>query len=131
MIIRDKKILKELFLYLLVGGIATVAEWSFFYLADDICGWHYLPATIAAYILSTFANWIAGRLILFKETGKNILLEILSIYAASVLGLLLNLLIMWLAVDIFHVREMFAKIISTGLVFMWNFLVRKMFIYKK
>lgn len=126
----NKKGVKDLLLYMIVGGIATVAEWVAFYLVNDICHWHYMLATVVAYVFSTFVNWLAGRIIMFKNTNKSILFEIISIYMASIIGLLLNLLIMWFAVDICNVQEMLSKIIATGCVFIWNYLIRKLFIYK-
>ena len=58
------------------------------------------------------------------------------IYATSVIGLLLNWLIMWFAIDCLRMLglpsapEMLAKIIATGVVFFWNFIIRKLVIYK-
>ena len=125
-----KSNLKDLFLYLIVGGIATVTEWILFYLLDK-CAVHYTVATIIAYVISTFFNWLAGRLLLFKENRLSVLKEILGIYIASVVGLLMNIAIMWLAVDCLSFNEMFSKIVATAIVFFYNFLVRKLLIYKK
>lgn len=120
--------LKQLALYLVVGGIATIVEWLFFWLFDH---WmHYVPATALAFVISTFANWLAGRLLLFKESEQGLVVELLQIYATGIAGLLMNLAIMWVAVEFFGVRDMVAKIIATGIVFFWNFFVRKFLIYK-
>lgn len=126
----NKNAIKELFLYLIVGGIATVSEWAVFFLLD-LCAVHYALATIVAYLLSTFVNWLAGRLLVFKENNLPFLKEIISIYLASIIGLLLNLLIMWVAVDLLSVSEMLSKIAATAIVFAYNFLVRKFLIYKQ
>lgn len=126
----SKKNIKDFMLYVIVGGIATVCEWIIFYILNTTFAWHYILATVIAYILSTFVNWAAGRIIMFKKTEKGLLHEITSIYAASVIGLLLNMLIMWLMVDLFSINSMLSKVIATGLVFIWNFLIRKIVIYK-
>ena len=57
--------------------------------------------------------------------------EIVSVYVASLIGLLLNLLIMWVAVDLFSCNEMVSKVVATAIVFAYNFLIRKLVIYKK
>ncbi len=126
----NKNNLKDFFLYLIVGGIATVAEWLIFFVLDKI-HIHYAIATVFAYILSTFVNWLAGRILVFKESHQTFIKEIGEIYLASVVGLLLNLLIMWVAVDLISIDEMISKVIATAIVFFYNFLVRKLFIYKK
>lgn len=125
-----KNNIKEFLLYLVVGGIATVTEWVLFFIMDK-CYIHYAIATIIAYLLSTLVNWWAGRLLVFKESYGSFLKEILSIYVASIVGLLLNLVIMWLAVDIANMNEMISKILATAIVFFYNFLVRKLLIYKR
>ena len=125
----NKKNIVDFLLYVVVGACATLAEWLIFYLLDT-CALHYALATVIAYVLSTFVNWLVGRLLVFKERKQSILKEILSIYLASIIGLLLNLLIMWITVDLLSIPEMIAKIAATGLVFFYNFIVRKLCIYK-
>lgn len=121
----------QLFLYLVVGGLATLVEWGAFYIFDSVFSIHYMIATALAFVLSTFANWAFGRLILFREKmGQSTILELLKIYAVSVIGLLMNLLIMFIAVEKIGLNEMISKIIATCLVFVWNFLIRKLVIYK-
>lgn len=125
-----KKELKNWILYLIVGGIATLVEWLFFWIFNYKIGVQYLLATVFAYIISTFSNWLAGRIILFKESNQSFFGEIIKIYLVSIIGLILNLIIMWIAVSVFNVYEMIAKGIATVIVFAWNYLIRKFFIYK-
>ena len=124
------KNLKELLLYLVVGGVATVTEWLMFFVLEKIAV-HYMLATVIAYVISTFVNWLAGRVLVFKESKKAVIREIIEIYLASIVGLLLNLGLMWLMVDAFDFNEMLSKIIATGIVFLYNFLIRKLVIYKQ
>ncbi len=126
----NKRTFKEFLLYLIVGVIATVSEWVIFFLLNKVA-LHYIIATAVAYILSTLVNWMAGRLLVFKKGKQSVLKEIGEIYIASIIGLLLNLLIMWVAVDLLCANEMMAKVLATALVFIYNFLVRKKWIYKK
>lgn len=120
---------KQFILYLMVGGIATIAEWVIFYLLDSKFSMHYVPAVTIAFIFSTFVNWICGKIILFHEK-KNLWKELAQIYATSIAGLLMNLFIMWVAFDILHINKMLAKMIATGIVFFWNFIIRKLVIYE-
>lgn len=120
----------QFFLYLVVGALATVVEWGAFYVFDSVCGIHYMISTPLAFILSTFANWSFGKLILFRKKSENVAGEIFKIYLISVLGLLMNIAIMFVAVEKIGISDMISKIIATGIVFIWNFLIRKFWIYK-
>lgn len=128
----DKAQLRELFLYLIVGGLATLVEWIGFWLFNGVLHIQYLIATAIAFIISTFANWVFGRLLVFKDPGgQSLTKELASIYLASSVGLLLNLIIMYILVDFLSIHEMFSKMTATVLVFSYNYLVRKLVIYKK
>lgn len=126
---RMKENVRQFAVYLVVGGIATIVEWVVFYLLNQLGHVYYMGATALAFVVSTFANWVFGRLLLF-QTKQKIWKELLKIYATSVAGLLMNLGIMWVAVERIGIPEMPAKMIATGLVFFWNFLIRKLVIYK-
>ena len=119
----------NILLYLVVGASATVVEWISFYLLCNLAGLNYLLATAIAFIFSTFANWLVGKIILFKAT-KNIIKEILQVYFASVMGMLFNMIIMYICVDIMYINEMLSKIVATMIVFAWNYAIRKLYIYK-
>lgn len=126
-----KKEIKDFLLYVIVGGVATVVEWVAFYLLNTVASIHYEVAVTLAYILSTFVNWLVGRLLVFKDNAGSIVREIVGVYLASVVGLLLNLGIMWVAVSVLSFNEMISKIVATGIVFIYNFAVRKLVIYRK
>lgn len=126
----NKSAIKDFLLYVIVGGVATISEWAMFFVLGKV-SMHYAVATAIAYILSTFVNWLAGRILVFKESNQPFIKEILSVYLASIVGLLFNLLIMWVAVEFLDINEMFSKIAATAIVFIYNFLVRKLLIYKQ
>lgn len=118
--------------YLIVGGLATIVEWAGFWLFSEKLSIEYLLATALAFAISTFANWLFGRLLVFRgKQQQSLLREILSVYLASIVGLLLNLLIMFLLVQLLGVEKMIAKMAATALVFTYNYLVRKLIIYRK
>ena len=122
----------DLFLYLIVGALATIVEWSGFWFFFDMLQIQYLLATALAFVFSTFANWLLGRILVFRgKQNQSLLKELLSIYLTSIGGLLLNLGIMYVMVDFCSIQEMIAKITATVLVFSYNYLIRKKLIYKK
>lgn len=121
----------DLFLYLVVGGLSTVVEWTGFWALDHFMHIQYLVSTAVAFIFSTFANWVFGRLLVFKSGTGSFFREIAAIYLASAVGLLLNLLIMFVLVQTFAVNKMLSKMAATAIVFSYNYLVRKLVIYRK
>lgn len=125
-----KQISIQFFIYFIVGGLATIVEWVAFYVLNSLFAVHYAFATTLAFILSTAANWLFGRLILFRDSKQNTAKELVKIYMVSIIGLLMNIAIMFVAIEKLGIQDMIAKIIATGIVFIWNFLIRKLVIYK-
>ena len=60
------KYMGGLFGYLIVGGLATIVEWAGFWLFSEKLSIEYLLATALAFAISTFANWLFGRLLVFR-----------------------------------------------------------------
>ena len=128
----ENAMFKQLLSYLVVGGIATVVEWIFLFVFSEWFQINYLAATAAAFAISTAANWIAGRLLTFRGVQKQSLLgELLKIYAVSIIGLLFNLALMYVFVELAGFKGMPSKMLATVIVFAWNFMIRKMWIYKE
>lgn len=132
-----KDTIKQFISYFFVGGIAALVEWLMFFLFATVLGMEYLLATVLAFVFSTTANWILGRITTFKKeasAGKNTFKEAVAVFVVSGIGLVFNLLLMYLFVTVCGLdsewQQMFSKIVATGIVFVWNFLIRKMLIYK-
>ena len=49
----------------------------------------------------------------------------------SIIGLLLNTLIVYVTIDVLHWWSLLAKVIATGIVMVFNFITRKMFLEKR
>lgn len=129
--------LQQAISYFFVGGISAIVEWVMFSVFSSLVGLHYLLSTCLAFIFSTTTNWYLGRKWTFKENknyaekkGK----ELFLIFFVSAIGLIFNVLLMFFFVDILEfntdLQKILCKIAATGIVFIWNFLVRKFIVYK-
>lgn len=129
--------IKQFLSYFGVGGVSALVEWAVFSLLEYLLDMPYLLATILAFIFSTTTNWFLGRTFTFKESAykDKKAKEIFLVFLVSAIGLGFNLLLMYLFVDVFgmntNLLKTIAKILSTGIVFIWNFLSRKLWIYKE
>ena len=128
--------IRQFISYFFVGGVSALVEWISFYLSGSWFGIQYLPATGLAFVISTTTNWFLGRTITFNgsQMGRNKAKEIILVFGVSAIGLLGNLALMFLFVDILRMNtellKLVGKIASTGIVFIWNYLSRKLWIYK-
>jgi putative flippase GtrA len=111
-----------------VGGIAALVEWLTF--AIFIIFSHFAIATIFSFLIATFANYVVGLKLTFKKYEKR-KKDLFSVYIVSGIGLLFNLGLMYIFVQILAILPIISKIISTGIVFFWNYISRRIFIYRK
>ena len=129
--------IKQFISYFFVGGVAAVVEWIMFFLFANVLQIHYFVSTVRAFIFSTSANWILGRITTFKDNVSykdKKAKEAVLVFAVSAIGLLFNLVLMYLFVTVMGfdspAGNTLSKIAATGIVFIWNFLIRKLVIYK-
>lgn len=94
-------------------------------------------ATVLAFIFSTSVNWFLGKMWTFKGNMKyqgKVLQEVALIFVASAVGLGFNLILMRVFVDFLKMDtsllSTLAKVISTGMVFIWNYMIRRFVIYR-
>ena len=133
----SKDNIKQFISYFFVGGVAAIVEWVMFFVFANVLNVHYFVSTVIAFIFSTTANWILGRITTFKVNTSykdKKAKEAVLIFVVSAIGLVFNLILMYLFVTVFgfngKIGSTCSKIAATGIVFIWNFLIRKLVIYK-
>ena len=121
---KDTKL--QFFRYLFVGGFAAVVNIGSLFIFKELLNIHYLIANIIGFILGLITNYILSKWLVFsKENDLNPVLEFITYAIIGVFGLGFDTLFMWLFTSIAGLYYMLSKIISTGLVFIWNFFARK------
>lgn len=120
----------QFFRYFFVGGIAAVVNIGFLYLLTDLAHFHYIISNIISFTMGLVVNYILSKKFVFQEETTLSKSKEFIIYAIiGVIGLGIDTLLIWLFTDLIHIYYMVSKIISTMLVFIWNFGARKV-LYK-
>ena len=133
----NKANIKQFISYFFVGGVAAIVEWVMFFIFANVLQINYFVSTVIAFIFSTTANWILGRITTFKDNNTykdKKAKEAFLVFVVSAIVLLFNLILMYLFVTVMgfdsSLGKTLSKIAATGIVFIWNFLIRKLVIYK-
>ena len=133
----NKANIKQFISYFFVGGVAAIVEWVMFFIFANVLQINYFVSTVIAFIFSTTANWILGRITTFKDNNTykdKKAKEAFLVFVVSAIGLLFNLILMYLFVTVMgfdsSLGKTLSKIAAAGIVFIWNFLIRKLVIYK-
>ena len=133
----------QFFRYLSVGGFAFVVDYGTLMLLVEVFGFNAKLAAVIAFILGLAVNYILSTLWIFKNSKiGNRLAEFAAFALIGVIGLGINELIIWLFDDVIAPRQplsfipedkyyLIGKLVSTAIVFIWNFAARKFIIFNK
>jgi putative flippase GtrA len=125
---------RELVNYFVFGVLTTVINilsYSFFTKALTI---NYKAATLVAWLVSVIFAYVTNKLYVFNSESKTLvqtIKELSSFVMFRVLSVILDLLCMILLVDGLMINDLFAKIITNGLVIIVNFFASKYIIFNK
>lgn len=118
--------------YLLIGALSAAVDWLFFYFLAVRAGLPYLWVSAAGFVLATFVNYILCVSVVFRFSRKSSpSLELLLIYLVSGAGLLLHQSVVYYAISVRGIDMMLAKIAATGMVFCWNYGMRRFVIFPR
>ncbi len=117
--------------YFLVGGISAVLEWAIFAFFLYVIDHHYLISGVFSFLLATAANYFLSVRFVFGTGRRARTQRIFLLYLVSAIGIVFNLGVLIIGIDLIGMHEMAAKIVATCSVFGWNFAARYFFVFQK
>ena len=93
-----------------------------------------LVSNFMAWVLAVFFAYITNKIWVFEsktETLNELVKEIGSFVFARVVTLLIDMLIMYVGVEILFINKMIIKVLANIVVIVANYVFSKLFIFKK
>lgn len=120
----------QFFRYLFVGGFAAIVNIGMLFIFTDLLHLYYIMSNVLSFVLGLIVNYLLSKKFVFQEETSISQSKEFIIYAIiGIIGLGLDTLFVWLFTDITKIYYMISKLISTAIVFIWNFGARKI-LYK-
>lgn len=127
-----KKLMEQIVKFGFVGFLCFFIDYGLMVLLKERLGIHYLISSTISFTVSVIVNYILSITFVFEtDKSKNKVGEFVIFVCLSVIGLGINALCMWVAVEFIHIHYMLSKIGATAVVMVYNFVTRKIFIEKK
>lgn len=129
--IKNNKLLMQIIKFVIVGGIATIIDYIIFFILHELLKVPTLPSNIISFTVSVIYNYIASVKWVFDVKKEDPKKQFIIFLILSIIGLLINTAIVYVTIDLLHWYSMICKIIATGIVMVFNFITRKIFLEKK
>lgn len=123
------KLLNKIIRFGIVGGIATIIDFVFLYIFKEFLNFNVILANTLSFIISVTYNYIASITWVFdvnKNKNKNMQFILFIIF--SVVGLIINNIILYILTDKLNIYYLISKVIATLIVMVFNFVTRKKFL---
>lgn len=129
---QGRKLLKQIVKFGMVGVGSTLLDYGLMLLFKEIIGFHYLLSSTLSYGISLVFNYFASMNYVFE--GKEEISrkkEFLIFTVLCLMGMGLNQLVLWIIVEYAGIDYRISKVLATGVVMVWNFVTRKLFLERK
>lgn len=125
---------KEMILYVFFGGCTTAVNLAAYALCYYVCGVSNVAATVIAWVLGVAFAYVTNKLWVFESKswawsvlGK----ELTSFVGCRAATGVLDLLVMYVCVDLLHWNAMLMKVISNVMVIILNYVGSKLLVFAK
>ena len=120
----------QLFRYVITGASSFLVDFLLLFLLE-LAGLYYLPASAVSFLVGISCNFLLTKFFAFKSVDPTVgpTAEVFVFAAISGGGLVLTMVLMYLFTSRLQLYFMVSKLISSILVFFWNFLGRKFILY--
>jgi len=127
---KSDKTSNQLFKYGFVGGIAYSVDFGSLFFLTEVFKIHYLISAAISFILGLLINYALSIFFVFpKRTLTDKRVEFLLFSIIGLVGLGLNEVIIWFFTELTHFHYLISKMLSTVVVFFWNFFARKKLLF--
>lgn len=117
--------------YFFIGTIATIIDWGLFWISVNSLNLHYEIALILAYVTAGLFHFVANKIITFKCQSKQIGSQYSVYVLVTTSTLLLSMAIIAILVNLLLLDKMLARILTTLLMLIPNFLLHKHITFSK
>ena len=126
----------EIINYVMVGGRTTVASMTIFYgstltFLDGNDPFELQVANVLSWVGAVLFSYMANRIFVFESKNPKIFKELIAFVSSRLATLLLDMGTMFLLSSVLQINYNFAKIVAMVLVTVGNYVISKIFVFKK
>lgn len=126
---KNKNLISQILKFGVIGGIAFVIDYLTLIICKELLNLNLFISTALAFTVSVIFNYIASIKWVFNvDENSNSKKNFTVFIILSIVGLILTEIIMDIGVHDFNISYLIVKIVATGIVMVFNFITRKIFL---
>lgn len=125
---------KSIVSYLFFGVCTTLINLIVYYICYNYFCIANVPSVIIAWLLAVMFAFVTNKVFVFESKRfdyKTIRFEISTFFSCRLLTGILDVVVMYMAVDVFDLNSTLWKLLSNMLVIVLNYIASKLVIFKK
>ncbi len=125
---------KNIIFYLIFGVGTTVVNIATYAVCAEMLYFSTVTSNIIAWILAVLFAYVTNKIWVFESKcteAKAVVRELVKFFGCRLLTGIVDLIIMYVFVDIFSFHGILMKVLSNILVIVLNYVASKLFIFKK
>ena len=125
---------KGLIFYLIFGIGTTAINLAVYYICYNLSGLNNMSGTVIAWVMAVLFAFVTNKLFVFESRSMecNILVyEMMTFFSLRLATGLIDVVIMYISVDVINMNAMMMKFLSNILVIILNYLASKLLIFRR
>lgn len=124
---------REIIMYLVFGVLTTLVNWFSYMIFTDLFHVSYLWSTVISQVLAVLFAYVTNRKWVFKSKAqgvKDISLEAVKFFSCRGLAFVLDIVLMFVGVDLLHINDKFMKLAANGIIIIVNYVSSKIVVFR-
>ena len=127
----DKGLFKQIVRFIITGALSAGLEFFVYTSLIAYLQLHYQFSNIIAFIAANVLNYTLSRNWVFVKGRHSASVEFIAFAMVALIGLGLNILILWAMIDRLYVDYRIAKLFAITTVVLWNFISKKTLVFQR
>lgn len=124
---------EEVIKYLFFGVLTTIVSILIYWIFTKLFHVNYMISNVISWIGAVSFAYVTNKIFVFKskcDNDKQVIVEIYQFFKYRLFSLVIDVLLMYLFVEIFNIDDMISKLIVQVIVIILNYLFSKLFVFK-
>lgn len=127
-----KRLIEQMLKFGVVGVICFLIDYVLLFICTEYLGMHYLLSGVCSFAVSVIVNYLLSSHFVFEmDKSRKKEEEFFLFVLLSIIGLLINELVLGIFTETLAVHYMISKIVATAIVMVYNFVTRKVLLEGK